>query len=255
MPRDTGIADRLRAAGLQVSEVSGWRTRGSTGFHPRGVVTHHTAGSSRGNAPSLNVCVHGRRDLPGPLCHVMVARDNTCFVIAAGTANHAGRGGWRGLSGNSSVYGVEVENVGTAAESWRPDQVDTMARVAAALAGGHISADMCCLHKEWAPGRKPDPHSIDGGDHRRRVAAILNRPSTPTTPPKDTTTGVPEMFLAVDGYGLFAVINGVPIVFGGPTALADMGKARAKSDGIPMMWLPKAQGERMVTELLRKHAA
>ena len=93
MPRDTGIADRLRAKGLNVVEVNGWRTRGAEGFNPRGSVDHHTAGPRKGNAPSLGVCINGRADLPGPLCNVLVGRDGTCYVVAAGRANHAGAGG------------------------------------------------------------------------------------------------------------------------------------------------------------------
>ena len=65
-----------------------------------------------GNNPSLEVCINGRPDLAGPLCNVMVGRDNTMFVVAAGRANHAGSGGWRGRSGNSTVYGIERENTG-----------------------------------------------------------------------------------------------------------------------------------------------
>jgi hypothetical protein len=170
LARDTGIADRLRAAGLKVIEVDGWRTRGSETFSPRGSVDHHTAGSSRGNAPSLGVCINGRADLPGPLCQVLVARDLTCYVIAAGRANHAGSGGWKGLSGNSSVYGVERENVGTTAEPWRPEQTVHAAKVHAALIDGRATADFVCRHAEWAPTRKVDTHSISGAQLRLLVA-------------------------------------------------------------------------------------
>jgi hypothetical protein len=170
LARDTGIADRLRAAGLKVIEVDGWRTRGSETFSPRGSVDHHTAGSSRGNAPSLGVCINGRADLPGPLCQVLVARDLTCYVIAAGRANHAGSGGWKGLSGNSSVYGVERENVGTTAEPWRPEQTVHAAKVHAALIQGKATADFVARHAEWAPTRKVDTHSISGAQLRLLVA-------------------------------------------------------------------------------------
>lgn len=175
MPRDTGIADRLRAAGLKVVEVDGWRTRGSDSFRPKGSVDHHTAGARTGNAPSLRICINGRTGLPGPLCNVLVGRDNTCYVIAAGKANHAGSGGWRGLSGNSSVYGVERENVGTSAEPWRPDQTEAAVRIHAALLRGTANPDpsLVCGHREWAPGRKSDAHSIDYRNFRTRVALAL----------------------------------------------------------------------------------
>jgi hypothetical protein len=171
VPRDLELADRLRAAGLTVVEVAGWRERGSASYTPRGAVHHHTAGARRGNIPSLNVLIYGRADLPGPLCNVAQARDNSVYVIASGRANHAGAGGWRGLSGNSSVMGLEVENTGT--EPWRPDQVETSARIHAALARGRYQASMVCQHREWAPRRKVDAHSIDGATFRARVAQLM----------------------------------------------------------------------------------
>ena len=170
MPRDLGIADRLRAKGLTVVEVNGWRTRGSDAFNPRGSVDHHTAGPRRGSAPSLNTVVVGRPDLPGPLCNVLVGRDNVCYVVAAGRANHAGAGGWRGLSGNASVFGVERENVGDGSEPWTLQQYDVAAKVHAALLEGHGRGwELVCEHKEWAPSRKVDAFGVDGNVMRRLV--------------------------------------------------------------------------------------
>ncbi len=174
MSRDTGIAARLRAYGLNVVEINGWQTRGSSSFNPQGSVDHHTAGSSNGNAPSLGVCINGRAGLSGPLCNVLIGRDNTCYVIAAGRANHAGRGSWRGLSGNSSVYGVERENTGYAtgprAEPWRVDQHWVAACVHAALLDGK-NLDNLCQHKEWT-SRKIDVHSVNGDDMRTLTKAM-----------------------------------------------------------------------------------
>jgi len=171
---DTGLADRLRGAGLNVVEVAGWQTRGSTTFNPYGALDHHTAGSASGNAPSLTVCIYGRTGLPGPLCQVLMGRDNTCYVIAAGRANHAGTGGWQGLAGNSSVYGIERENVGTTAEPWRPDQTDAAARAHAALIRGRAGADMVCRHAEWT-SRKVDTHSVHGPTLRAMVDDYLTK--------------------------------------------------------------------------------
>ena len=173
--RDLLIASKLRAEGLKVVEVAGWQQRGSDNFNPKGFVWHHTAGPAKGNSPSLAICVNGRSDLPGPLCNVFQARDNTIYVVASGRANHAGTGKWKGLSGNSSVYGLEVENVGTTKEPWRSDQVETSIKVAAALSP---SSDVCCHHKEWAPNRKIDMHSLNGESMRLRVGELQ-------TPPKE----------------------------------------------------------------------
>ena len=184
MPRDTGIADRLRAKGLKVVEVNGWRTRGSETFHPRGSVDHHTAGPRTGNAPSLNICINGRPGLPGPLCNVLIGRDNTCYVIAAGRANHAGLGGWAGLQGNASVFGIERENVGTGAEPWTLEQYDVAAKAHAALIEAHGGEwRLVCEHKEWAPRRKIDAFGVDGNVMRDLVRLRLGTGEAPQPAP------------------------------------------------------------------------
>lgn len=183
MGRDLGIANRLRSAGLNVVEVAGWQTRGSDSFDPRGSVDHHTAGPRNGNAPSLGICTNGRTGLAGPLCNVLVGRDNTCYVIASGRANHAGLGGWRGLVGNSSVFGVERENVGDGSEPWRPDQTETAAKVHAALISNHgANSELVCEHKEWAPRRKIDAYGIDGNQMRSMVRVFLDKPNPTPSP-------------------------------------------------------------------------
>ena len=188
MPRALWIADALRAEGVTVVEEPGWRERGSATFMPKGVICHHTAGPARGDAPSLHTCIHGRSDLPGPLCQIVLARSGTAHVIASGRANHAGQGGWRGLEGNTSVFGIEAENTGTG-EPWPQVQLDAYVRIVAALCRrGQIPVGMVCGHKEWAPKRKIDPKGIDMGRFR---ADVLDRLG-PITPPPATA---PEGFL------------------------------------------------------------
>jgi hypothetical protein len=169
---DTGIASRLRADGVRVVECDGWTTRGSSSFSPGGAVNHHTAGGASGSCPSLNTCINGRPDLAGPLCNVMQSREpdgnDIAYVIAAGRANHAGEGGWKGLSGNSSVYGLEIEHTGTSTLSSGRQQI--AARIQAAMIG-NISASMVCQHYEWAPSRKIDAATnVDANNFRNLVA-------------------------------------------------------------------------------------
>jgi hypothetical protein len=171
MGYDTGIASRLRAAGIPVVEVSGWQSRGSSSFTPKGAVNHHTAGPSSGATPSLNTCIYGRPDLAGPLCNVMQSREpggyDIAYVIAAGRANHAGEGGWRGLTGTSSVYGLEIEHTGTSALP--QGRIDTAAAICAAMFTGDVG--MICQHAEWAqpPGRKIDAATNVPGDWFREL--------------------------------------------------------------------------------------
>lgn len=204
---DTGIADRLRAAGLKVVEIQGWKTRGSSYFAPEGSVDHHTAGSRTGNVPSLGICTNGRADLPGPLCNVLIGRDGTCYVIAAGRANHAGKGGWEGLSGNSTVYGVERENVGTSAEPWTEEQTLTAARCHVALMAWKPKYDVkfCAQHKEWAPGRKSDAHTITGAHMRSTMKTVLAGPVDPAPALKEE-----EVFYAIYWQGGSAIYGYFP---------------------------------------------
>jgi hypothetical protein len=243
MGRDTDIAHRLRDAGLRVVEVDGWTSRGSSEFGPRGAVTHHTAGPRDGNIPSLNTLIYGRSDLPGPLCNVAQARNNDVYVIASGRANHAGDGGWRGLSGNSSVYGLEIENVGTGAEPWRQDQVDTSARIQAALIRGKAGADMVCQHKEWT-SRKIDAVDADGDTFRGRVDYFLRHPHPKPKPPTFAArSGDDPMFIRSEGFGLFLIAPGGKVA---SMSAPDWEAARASAPAIPTVTLPKAAAEALV---------
>ena len=191
MTRVLWLPDALRSEGVTVVEHPGWQTRGNATFTPRGVVCHHTAGPARGDAPSLGTCVTGRPDVPGPLCHVVLARSGTAIVIASGRANHAGKGGWRGLVGNTAVFGIEAEHTGNPRDPWPAAQIDAYHRVVAAMCRGGagvapIPVSMVCAHREWAPGRKVDPAGIDMDEFRAAVAARLaGHPTTHTTPDQE----------------------------------------------------------------------
>jgi hypothetical protein len=163
------MADAFRKNGLRVLEVEGWKTRGRPGtFEPRGVIFHHTAsGRNGGSAPALGTVLNGRPGIPGPLCQVLVGRDRTVRVIAAGRANHAGAGGpLLGISkdsGNSFLIGVEVENDGVG-EQWTPELLQTCDIVfATLLLGLRRQPQFLIGHKEWAPGRKIDPARTNAG--------------------------------------------------------------------------------------------
>jgi hypothetical protein len=195
MARDTGIAARLRAAGLRVVEVAGWQTRGSTTFSPRGSVNHHTAGGSSGAAPSLNTCVYGRPGLSGPLANVVQSREpggnDIAYVVAAGRANHAGSGGWKGLSGNSSVYGLEIEHTGVAPLPEARQRI--AARVHAAMFRG--DPVMVCQHREWASSRKIDAATgVDPDRFRQWVREYQSGAPAPPTQEDDDLPYTPEQF-------------------------------------------------------------
>jgi hypothetical protein len=168
------LATVLRNADQTVTETAGWQTRGADTMNPRGIVVHHTAEAASSRPQAIaNFLVAGRSDLAGPLCHLYLDRTGRWWVIAAGRANHAGRGGWKGLTGNSSVVGIECANTGLG-ELWPSDQLDALEGGLVAIAQHlNVPADMICGHKEWAPSRKIDPAGIDMGRLRSSVRERL----------------------------------------------------------------------------------
>lgn len=185
MPNATWLADVLReelkATPFKVVEEEGWQTRGRPGaLGPvKGVILHHTGSNPKGgNLPALGTVKNGRgapNPLPGPLSQLMLARDGTWHVIAAGRCNHAGAGKWQGVTaGNSSFLGVEAENNG-AGEVWPEPQLESYALGVAAILR-HIGADeiMAVGHREYAlpKGRKVDP-SFDTIAFREHLDNLL----------------------------------------------------------------------------------
>lgn len=173
MPLQVGILPALRDWGLTVHETAGWRTRGSSDFAPQGHVIHHDVipdqPGRQDHVPGI--IIGGRSDLPGPLANFWLEVDGDVHLVAAGKANHAGVGGWRGLTENRQVWGTEANNMGTPATPWPDVQLEAWYRLCAATCEfSGFSPVMVCGHKEWAPTRKTDPHSINMAGFRTRVA-------------------------------------------------------------------------------------
>lgn len=191
----------LRAEGVRVVEHRSWRThnRNHVGaWGPvHGVMVHHTVTS--GTSGSVDLCYNGRSDLPGPLCHGVVAKDGTVYLVGHGRANHAGLGDGDVLAavraeralpadneadtdGNARFYGFECVNLGDNRDPWPKEQVEAVVRASAALCRAHgwgkQGATSVIGHSEWQPG-KVDPRGpgISMGDVRRRVAERLRHPA------------------------------------------------------------------------------
>jgi hypothetical protein len=179
----TWLPEVLTDVGLKVAEVPGWQDRGAGGAdigQVLGVLCHHTGVRSTKNMPTLNSLINGRAAeknltaIPGPLAQLGLGRDGTFYVIAAGRANHAGAGMWKGISsGNSHFIGIEAENSGDNDDNWPAAQIDAYQRGAAAILK-HIGqpAIFCAGHREYAPGRKDDP-SFDMIAFRAAVEELL----------------------------------------------------------------------------------
>lgn len=156
------LADVLRAAGLQVVEVDGWKTRGSDSYGPlRGLVCHETRGSATStDAGEIGVLVNGRVGLSGPISQLYLSRTGVWHVVASGTCHHV-KTGWGGVHtgyGNDSLIGVEAAHAES--EDWvnKPTQYDSYVRGVAAVCK-HMGWDRGAVvgHKEHQPGDKPDP--------------------------------------------------------------------------------------------------
>ncbi len=201
----TWLAADLRAAGLDVREIDGWQTRARPGpFSPLGVLIHDTGVPTRsGDAPSLQTCIDGRNDLPGPLCQLLIARSAAVYVIAGGRCNHAGEGAMPPTiptnAGNSLLAGIELENTGNGTEPWPTAQVRA-AQIATAVilrkAGPAAPTARVWGHREYAlpRGRKPDPVGIDMTAFRGAVAALLNPPPSE----EDDMPGLHQLGSAMD---------------------------------------------------------
>lgn len=172
----------LRAAGLLVQEVPEWESRGHGDFGtPLGVLCHHNCGSAHGDMPQgdIDVLVHGRPGLDGPLCNLGLGRSGIWRMVAAGLAWHAGVGEYPPKiphnGGNAHLIGIEAENVGDGHDVWPDVQLDSYRRGCAAILK-HIGAgpEMCIGHKEYATprGRKDDP-TFDMVAFRAGVAALM----------------------------------------------------------------------------------
>lgn len=185
MARLLWLVDELRAAGLAVAEVDGWRTRGAEPWTPQGAILHATADKARtgdgdrlDDAGAVAVIRDGRADLPGPIATAYVNRQGVWWVIASGRCNTV-KVGWAGPLkgwGNSRIIGVEAEN-DNRGEPWPVDQLRALHIGSAAIMRRlAIPVSRLAGHFEHQPGDKTDPHGIDMNRFRRDVAGALNPP-------------------------------------------------------------------------------
>ncbi len=196
MPTPLGpdaLIQALRAEGVRVVEHRSWRThnRNHVGvWGPvEGVMIHHTVTS--GTASSVELCYNGHSSLPGPLCHGVIAKDGTVYMVGNGRANHAGLGDDEVLAavknstplpadneantdGNRYFYGFECVNLGDGKDTWPEAQLDAIERVSAALCRRHGWTERKVIgHLEWQPG-KIDPRGFTMAAMRARIAARIN---------------------------------------------------------------------------------
>ena len=152
----TWLADELRANGIMVVDsgygIDGWQTRArsSGGFPstPLGVQWHHTASNT---SPPNDVAwqITGCDD--APVGNMTIMRDGSVWLVAAGAANTAGKGGPLSLSrgtipadsANTRTVAIEVANNGVG-EPWPQMQIDSYFRTSNAINAklGNLPSDV-----------------------------------------------------------------------------------------------------------------
>lgn len=175
MARLLWLADVLRAAGLTVHEVAGWRSRGLDEMNNlAGVICHATAGSRSSTAAGdIGVLLNGSATAPPPISQLYLARNGDWHVIASGICYHAGSGGLWGVAGNDNVIGVEAAN-DNRGEPWPSAQYGSYVRgVAAILRHLGLPAARAGAHREWSTTGKTDPVGINMTTFRAQVAAAI----------------------------------------------------------------------------------
>lgn len=156
------LPDVLRDAGLPIEVLPGFRDRGRPyPMNPWGCIWHHTASPIKSTrATNISVVTNGNAVAPGPIAHVLSAREQPRLVlVAAGYCNNAGKGWWPAGqdSGNKRAFACEWVNNGVG-EQAHPESVEVTARMFAEV---HMymdwPLDRLWTHQAYAPGRKIDP--------------------------------------------------------------------------------------------------
>ncbi|EST37838.1 hypothetical protein N566_10725, partial [Streptomycetaceae bacterium MP113-05] len=170
----------LREEGLEVHEHRSWRTHNRNhkgAWGPiNGVMIHHTV--TRGTDSSVRLCYDGNASLPGPLCHGVIAKDGSVYLVGNGRANHAGLGdddvlravinessslprdNEANTDGNARFYGFECINMGDGEDPWPAAQLVAIEKAAAAVCRAYGWTERSVIgHLEWQPG-KVDPRGF-----------------------------------------------------------------------------------------------
>ncbi|WP_326605717.1 N-acetylmuramoyl-L-alanine amidase [Streptomyces sp. NBC_01800] len=135
---------------------------------------------------ALRNCRDGYPELPGPLCHGVIAKDGRIHLIGYGRTNHAGLGdddvlravvaekrlppdNEANTDGNRHFYGFECENLGDGKDPWPDAQLEAVEKAAAAVCRHHGWTSRSVIgHKEWQPG-KVDPRGFTMESMRTRI--------------------------------------------------------------------------------------
>lgn len=277
----SNLADVLRAGGCNVIEYDGWQSRGrptSTGdFDPTGILCHHTASpDSWSDQDDINCILGGNSSAPGPISQLYQSRHNPwpIYVLAAGRANHGGKGRIPGQSCddmNARLLGIEAGQSGST--RWPDEMIRHYAKVCAALMAGYgWPLEMVLLHsvtgppcsnfkidpsgpwfnEPWLPLNDPGNSSWSLDAWQQFVAEYISQPVPP--PSGDDDMPVPCGYITcnrgvgghhIDGSGYSSPVDGTTykVLAGGniqwvrdPSQLASMNSIAAAAGARTDTW-------------------
>ena len=241
-PTAAAFIAALREEGLTVVEVGRWWEHNRNHKGPwgpvNGVMIHHTV--TKGTDNTVRICRDGYTALPGPLCHGVIAKDGTVYVVGYGRTNHAGGGdpdtlaavigesydvrppkpnvgNADGVDGNAHFYGFECENLGDGNDPWPAVQLEAIEKAAAALCRLHGWGPKSVIgHLEWSDD-KSDPRGFTMPSMRDRIADRLavEEPKPPTKPTPTPTKPTVDLSKLVTAAKSDPVKRGTPISYYG----------------------------------------
>lgn len=186
------LPEVLLNAGVKVTAVQGWQSRGHGDFTDlRAVVWHHDA-SAKGDSPGVPAFMLRNWNKAG--AQLWVDRYGHWTVLASGIAYHAGKV-QPGAPANSTSLGIETDH--TVGEEWTAEQLRSL-RVGTAAILRHLGVSATQglhFHKSicFPKGRKVDPDGLDLDTERGLVATLTanaaSRPPKPAVKPDPTPKG------------------------------------------------------------------
>lgn len=187
------LENHLRKWKVPFKTVKGWDSPSIDPYNGRsefkGVLLHHTAGTN-----SERYICFTNPYAPVRAAHFLVNRDGSVSVCSGSGAYHAGEGGPVSFTktvtvpknqGNSHLYGIEIESLGTSAaisgtdKGMTLEQVISTALLSAALLDAMAPGPLVykvgrvIRHKDWAPNRKVDVRQ--DLDWWRQVVALARK--------------------------------------------------------------------------------
>lgn len=189
------LADVIRAYGVKVEELPGWKQWGNGDFGAiKGIIVHHTGH----NATSAQYIARNPGLDNALSSQIQLSRTGVATMCGVGVAWHAGRGsypGWQTNNANWESIGIEAQSDGTSA--WPAAEMDAYYKICAAILmklGKRATTQTLISHWEysrtaqgkWDPGAGNGMSGavMDMDVFRAKVNWYIDNPPWKNTPTK-----------------------------------------------------------------------